>query len=129
MSTFTTQSTEKELEMRDKNLRMVFFLSKEEADKAVRIKEFQDLRFGIDYGVGPCSRIVPARTVTLIRKKALVTKVMEPTAYDDLTPEQRRKIDDKKAGMVNFHGTEFFVPIELTVPWKKWSNSNATKKA
>ncbi len=115
-------------EMQDKNLRMVFFPSFEDTQKVIQMDEFRALHWEVSRGLGPCSVIVPARVVPLIKKRASVTHVLEPTTEANLTLEQVKKMATRKAGFHNFHGTEFFVELEFIHPWKKWRRTNAKEK-
>lgn len=115
--------------MKGHNLRMVFFPSWGELRKARQIKAVQALRPGVSRGAGPCSMIVPARVVPLIKEKALVTEVVKPIPETGITLEQGQKMADRKAGIRNFYGVRFFVPIELfNFSWKEWSERDATQK-
>lgn len=118
-----------------KNFRMVFFISKEESDKAMQLEEL----YAVPWSIGPFSLIVPAKTVSLLRKKDLKIKaVLKPINRTDLTPEQYEDMKNRKALVWTSHTINFFIDkelanwlgdlIEKTYPRGRWYSNAKTKK-
>lgn len=99
----STKTNSSKVQMKD--LRMVFFPSIEEAQKARRIKEVH----AVVLGKGPLAIIVPGRIVPFIKKRALVSYVLEPSDKENPTPEQIKAMI-KRIGAFK---DNFFITREL----------------
>lgn len=80
------------------DLRLVLFLSSLELDKARDLfgedKEFQNVPF--DESPAALSLVMMSKGIRLLKKRGVSFKVFEPTATDDLTPEQMEIWKEKK---------------------------------
>ena len=97
-------------QVQSKNLRMVFFSSVEESNKATQIEELRTM----PWSIGPCSLIVPAKIVPLFKSKGLkIQVVLNPINKADLTSEQHKDMKNREALVWTSRSAHFFMDKEL----------------
>lgn len=99
-------SSTKKNQVKNKNLRMVFFPSFKDLRKARNIMNKKN----VSYRNGPGAFVVHKETVQLLRKSGIsITHVLEPIEKSDLTTEQ---IEQQKKRKAHFCGP-FFITLEV----------------